>query len=267
MTTTATRPTALITGASGGIGLELARLCAKGGHDLILVARNGPKLEELGKYLTGMYGVRTEVVVADLSSPAAPRAIMDEVTARGMGVDVLINNAGFGDWGLFGRGDLSSQLAMIQVNITALTELTRLVLPRMVTQRKGRILNVGSTAGFAPGPLMAVYYATKAYVGSFSQALAEEFRGTGITVTVLCPGPTRTGFAAVAGLGDSNLFNGPNVMAVEPVAEAGYRGMMRGTAVVVPGLLNKLLIFSIRTAPRWLLVRVTRRFQERRRES
>ncbi len=265
--TTATRPTALITGASGGIGLELARLCAKGGHDLILVARNGPKLEELGKYLAGMYGVRTEIIVADLTDPAAPRTIMDEVAARGMGVDVLVNNAGFGDWGLFGRASLERQLAMIQLNVTALTELTRLVLPRMVTQRKGRILNVGSTAGFAPGPLMAVYYATKAFVISFSQAIGEEFRGTGITVTVLCPGPTRTGFAVEAGVGDSNLFNGPNVMAVEPVAVAGYRGMMRGASVVIPGFANKLLIFSIRTTPRWLLVRITRWFQERRKES
>lgn len=210
-----------------------------------------------------MYGVRAEVIMADLADPGAPRAIMDAVAAREMGVDVLVNNAGFGEWGLFGRADLPRQLRMIQVNITALTELTRLALPMMVTRRKGRILNVASTAGFAPGPLMAVYYATKAYVVSFSQAIGNELASTGITVTALCPGPTRTGFAAEAGLGDSNLFNGPNVMAVEPVALAGYRGMMRGRALVVPGLANKLLTFSIRTAPRWLLVRITRWFQER----
>ncbi len=261
-----TRPVALITGASGGIGLELARLCAKGGHDVILVARNGPKLEEVGKYLAGMYQVRAEVIVADLADPEAPQAIMTEIGARGLGVDVLVNNAGFGHWGLFGRAELGRQLDMIQLNVTALTELTRLVLPRMVTQRKGRILNVASTAGFAPGPLMAVYYATKAYVISFSQAIDNELRGTGITVTALCPGPTRTGFAAGAGMTDSNLFNQPGVMAVEPVALAGYRGMMRGQPVVVPGLINKLLTFGIRTSPRWLLVRITRRFQERRSE-
>jgi hypothetical protein len=266
MTTTQPRPVALITGASGGIGLELARLCAKGGHDVILVARNGPKLEELGKYLSGMYGVRSEVIVADLSEPGAPRAILDEVAARGMGVDVLVNNAGFGDWGLFGRGDLARQLSMIQVNIVALTELTRLALPRMVTQRKGRILNVASTAGFAPGPLMAVYYATKAYVVSFSEAIGNELTGTGISVTALCPGPTRTGFAAEAGMAGTNLFNSPNVMAVEPVALAGYRGMMRGKTLVVTGLANKLLIFGIRIGPRWLIVRITRWFQERRSE-
>lgn len=260
------RPVALITGASGGIGLELARLCAKGGHDVILVARNGPKLEELGKYLSGMYGVRAEIIVADLADAAAPRAIMDEVAARGLGVDVLVNNAGFGDWGLFGRAELTRQLQMIQVNVTALTELTRLALPRMVTQRKGRILNVASTASFAPGPLMAVYYATKAFVLAFSEAIGNELASTGITVTALCPGPTRTGFAAVAGLGDSNLFNSPNVMAVEPVAEAGYRGMMRGKAVVIPGFANKLLIFGIRISPRWVIVRITRWFQDRRTE-
>ncbi len=151
---------------------------------------------------------------------------------------------------------------MIQVNVTALTALTRLLLPPMVTQRKGRILNVASTAGFAPGPLMAVYYATKAYVISFSEAIGNELEGTGIKVTVLCPGPTRTGFAEVAGMGQSNLFSSPTVMEVEPVALAGWRGMKRGKAVVVPGLPNKLLLQAIRISPRWVLRRITRWFQE-----
>jgi short-subunit dehydrogenase len=181
---------------------------------------------------------------------------------RGMAVDVLVNNAGFGDWGLFGRADLERQLTMIQVNVIALTELTRRLLPGMISRRRGRILNVSSTAGFAPGPLMAVYYATKAYVLSFSEAIANELSGTGITVTALCPGPTRTGFAATAGVTGSNLFGTPNVMAMEPVAEAGYRGMMRGRAVVVPGLANKLLLFVIRLSPRWAVRKVTRWFQE-----
>ena len=257
------RPVALITGASGGIGLELARLAAKEGHDLVLVARSTAKLEEVAKYLTGMYSISAQVLTADLADPAAPQAIVDELGRRGLsGVDVLVNNAGFGDWGLFGRADLARQLAMIQVNVTALTALTRLLLPAMVTQRKGRILNVASTAGFAPGPLMAVYYATKAYVISFSEALSNEFEGTGITVTVLCPGPTRTGFAEVAGMGQSNLFSSPNVMAVEPVALAGWRGMRRGTPMVVPGFANKVLLQAIRISPRWLLRRITRWFQE-----
>jgi short-subunit dehydrogenase len=262
---TTPRPVALITGASGGIGLELARLCAKGGHDLILVARKRDKLEEIGKYLSGMYGVRTEVVAADLTDPEAPQAVMGEVERLGLGIDVLINNAGFGDWGLFGRADLKRQLEMIQVNITALTVLTRLALPRMVTQRRGRILNVASTAGFAPGPLMAVYYATKAYVISFSEAISNELAGTGLTVTALCPGPTRTAFAQEAGMVQSNLFSSPNVMDPAPVAAAGYRAMMKGRAVVIPGIGNKLLVFGIRISPRFVIRKITRWFQENRR--
>jgi short-subunit dehydrogenase len=259
------RPVALITGASGGIGLELARLCAKGGHDVVLVARSREKLDEISKYLAGMYAVRAQVIAADLAEPEAPQAIMGQAERLGLGVDVLINNAGFGDWGLFGRADLGRQLQMIQVNITALTVLTRLALPRMVSQRKGRILNVASTAGFAPGPLMAVYYATKAYVISFSEAISNELEGTGITVTALCPGPTRTGFAQEAGLVHSNLFHSPTVMDPAPVAAAGYAGMMRGRAVVIPGLSNKLLIQSIRLSPRWAVRMITRWFQESRR--
>jgi short-subunit dehydrogenase len=260
------KPTALVTGASGGIGLELARLCAKDGHDLVLVARNEGKLQEVAKYLHGMYRSRVEIVPADLGQPGAARAVMQAVDQLGLGVDVLINNAGFGQWGLFGRGDPDQILAMIQVNITCLTELTRLALPRMVTQRWGRVLNVASTAAFAPGPLMGVYYATKAYVLSFSQAVGNELRGTGVTVTALCPGPTRTGFAGAAGLNGTNLFEGPNVMDVQPVALAGYRGMLRGRAVVVPGLFNRLLVFSIRLFPRWTVLQIARWFQERRAE-
>jgi uncharacterized protein len=264
--TATTRPVALITGASGGIGLELARLCAKGGHDVILVARNRDKLDEIAKYLSGMYNIRVEVIAADLTDPEAPQAIMGKVETLGLGIDVLVNNAGFGDWGLFGRAELKRQLDMVQVNIVALTVLTRLVLPRMVTQHRGRILNVASTAAFAPGPLMAVYYATKAYVLSFSEAIANELDGTGIAVTALCPGPTRTSFAREAGMAGSNLFSGPNVMDAAAVAAAGYRGMIRGRAVVIPGLLNKILIASIRFSPRWAVRMITRWFQESRKQ-
>jgi len=253
---------ALVTGASGGIGLELARLCAKDGRDVILVARSGDKLMEIAKYLSGMYGIRVEPVVADLTDPDAPRAIMEEASQLGLEVEMLINNAGFGDWGLFGRADLERQLDMVQVNVAALTELTRLALPGMIRRRAGRILNVASTAGFAPGPLMAVYYASKAYVISFSEAIASELKGTGITVTALCPGPTRTGFAARAGTAETNLFQGPNVMEAAPVAEAGYRGMLRGRTIVIPGFSNQLLIQSIRISPRWAVRAITRWFQE-----
>lgn len=258
------RPVALVTGASGGIGLELARLCAKGGHDLVLVARSGGKLDEIAKYLSGMYQIRVEKLAVDLTDPDAAERIAGAVEELGLAVDVLVNNAGFGEWGLFGRADAARQLAMIQVNVTALTHLTRLVLPGMVHRRRGRILNVASTAGFAPGPLMAVYYATKAFVISFSEAIGDELEGTGITVTALCPGPTRTGFAERAGLSGSNLFSGPNVMEAAAVAEAGYRGMLRGRPIVIPGIANKLLIQSLRVSPRWLVARITRWFQERR---
>lgn len=261
---TPVRPVALVTGASGGIGLELARLCAKGGHDLVLVARNQTKLEELARYLSGMYRARVEVVPADLARPEAPAVIMRAVKERGLAVDVLINNAGFGLWGLFGRQDPARVLDMIQVNVTALTALTRLVLPELVSRRRGRILNVASTAAFAPGPLMAVYYATKAYVLHFSEAIGNELRGTGVTVTALCPGPTPTGFAEAAGAGRTNLFRSPAVMGVERVAAAGYRGMMRGKAVVVPGMVNRLLVLGIRLSPRWAVRHVARWLQERR---
>jgi len=258
------RPVALVTGASGGIGLELARLCAKGGHDLILVARSEGKLAEIAKYLSGMYQIGVETLAVDLASPDAVDRIAATLDSREFSIDVLVNNAGFGEWGLFGRADIERQVRMIQVNVVALTRLTRLVLPTMVRRRRGRILNVASTAGFVPGPLMAVYYATKAFVISFSDAIGNELKGTGITVTALCPGPTRTSFAERAGISETNLFTGPNVMEAASVAEAGYRAMMRGRAVAIPGLANKLLIQSLRIAPRWLVVRLTRQFQERR---
>jgi len=259
-----TRTTALVTGASGGIGLELARLCAKGGHDLILVARNRDKLEEVAKYLSGMYRIRTEVIVADLARPEAPEAIVAEVERRGMTIDVLVNNAGVGLWGLFGRQETEQVLAMLQLNITSLTHLTRLVLPGMVHRRKGRILNVGSSAGFSPGPLMAVYYASKSYVLHFSEAIANELAGTGVTVTALCPGPVPTGFGDAAGMGQTNLLSVPGVLDAPTVARIGYRAMMKGQRVVIPGMVMNLLIQSIRVSPRWMVLKITRWFQERR---
>ena len=258
------RPTALVTGASGGIGLELARLFAKGGHDLILTARNETKLGELAQYLGGMYHGRVEIIAADLTDPDVPEAIMGEVATRGLTVDALVNNAGFGFRGTFQTMEPQRALDMIQVNITALTQLTRLALPGMVEKKRGRILNVASTAGFVPGPLMAVYYASKAYVLSFSEALRNELQGTGVTVTALCPGPTKTGFADAAGMGGSNLFETPGVMGAAPVAEAGYRGLMGGKTVVIPGLQNKTLIQAIRVSPRWMVTAIARWFQERR---
>src|SRR2546428_5424528 len=200
--------TALITGASGGIGYELALLFAKDGFDCILVARSQDKLEELAARLESEFRVRTLVLPKDLSKPSAVDEIHEEVTAASMPVDVLVNNAGFPVFGLFRESDLEAELEMLQVNVVALTALTKLLLKPMLARRDGRILNLGSTAAFAPGPLMTVYYASKAYVLSFSEALANELEGTGVSVTCLCPGATRTGFQKRAVMEDSRLVQG-----------------------------------------------------------
>jgi uncharacterized protein len=257
------RPTALVTGASSGIGLELARLFAKGGHDLILVARNETKLNELALYLGKMYRCNVEVIPADLSQPEVPEALIEELKTRGLRVDVLVNNAGFGENKMFAQQDMRRIMEMIQLNMTTLTQLTRLVLPQMVEAKKGRILNVASVAAFTPGPMMAIYYATKAYVLSFSEAIGNELKGTGVTVTALCPGPTRTNFSSAAGATNTNLYNAPGVMDAAPVAEAGYRGCMKGTAIVIPGLANKMLVWAIAFSPRSIVTLISRRLQER----
>jgi uncharacterized protein len=259
-----TAGTALITGASSGIGLELAKLFARDGYDLVLVARRREKLATLGEELGRRHGIRSRAIAADLADPAAPAEVVRQLAAVPVAVDVLVNNAGFGELGPFANIDLETERRMIQVNITALTDLTKLLLPAMLERRRGRILNVASTAGFAPGPLMAVYYATKAYVISLSEALAEELRGSGVSVTVLCPGPTLTEFQAVAHMETTRLFRLPGmVMDAGAVARAGYAGLMRGKRLVVPGLLNKVLPLVIRFSPRSVVVRVARLFQEK----
>ncbi|MEP6574222.1 MAG: SDR family oxidoreductase [Gemmatimonadota bacterium] len=255
-------PVALITGASSGIGEGFARRLAAEGYDLVLVARSKDRLAALAAELTREHGRSCAVIVSDLADGDAPRILAAELERRGLVIDVLINNAGFGLWGVFAEADLQRQLDMLQVNITALAHLTGLLLPGMIGRGRGRVLNVASTAAFAPGPLMAVYYASKAYVLSFSQAIGNEVDGTGVTVTALCPGPTRTGFAAVAKSEGTKLFHGRGVMEVGPVIEAGYRGLMRGQAVVIPGWRNRLLAAGAGFAPRGLLVAITRRFQK-----
>lgn len=253
---------ALVTGPSSGIGLELATLLARDRHDLVLVARSREKLEEIGRGLTEEYGVTATVLARDLADPASPGVIADEIAARGIAVDILVNNAGFGVYGFFAKTPLEKELEMIQVNVTALTHLTKLFLPGMISRKQGRILNVASTAAFQPGPLMAVYYATKAFVLSFSEALANETRETGVTVTALCPGPTVTDFQKQAGLEDTALFNNPFVMSAAEAARAGYEGMTRGRRVVIPGLANAILVQGARVAPRRLTTAIARRFQE-----
>ncbi len=258
-------PTALVTGASSGIGLELATLLAKGRHDLVLVARGRERLDGIARGLTEEFGVTATVLSADLTDPAAPLDIFLALAECKISIDVLVNNAGFGVYGFFADTPLAKELAMIQVNITALTHLTKLLLPAMLERRSGRILNVASTAAFQPGPLMAVYYATKAYVLSFSEALGNETAGTGVTVTALCPGPTITEFQKRAGLEMTRLFQSPLVMDAPTVARAGYDGMMRGKRVVVPGATNRTLVQALRVTPRRLATAIARRIQDSKR--
>lgn len=258
---TQSKKTALITGASGGIGLELSRLFARDGYDLILVARSAEKLRGLAGELEKMHGITATVLPADLSQPEAAHELYRLVQARGQCVDALINNAGFGILGSLATASLEESLEMIQLNITSLTVLTRLFLPDMIKRQFGRILNVGSTGSFSPVPTMAVYAATKAYVLSFSEALAEELRGTGVTITALCPGVTITGFQARSGAGGARMV-AMGSMTAEQVARAGYRALLRGRQVIVPGFWNSLMIFSTRLAPRSWMARISKQLME-----
>jgi short-subunit dehydrogenase len=254
--------TALVTGASGGIGLELARLFAGDSHDLVLVARSEGKLRELGEQLEQAHGIAATVIASDLSKANAARDLVETLGAASIEIDALVNNAGFGLSGAFLDNDPQTQLDVIQVNLVALTELTRLLLPPMVSRRSGRILNVASTAAFAPEPLAAVYGATKAYVLSFSEAVGEELRQSGVTVTALCPGPTQTGFSAAAGAGSTRLYRKQKPMSSADVARIGYEGLNNGRRVVVTGLRNKLLVQSARMSPRRVVTMVGRRLWE-----
>ncbi|BCU80340.1 short-chain dehydrogenase [Polycladomyces abyssicola] len=258
-----TSPRVLITGASGGIGYELAKRFARDGHDLILVARSEDKLRQLAEELSRTHGVKADVVPQDLADPSGPDAVIRSVREQGWNVEILVNNAGFGLYGFFAETDWQKEMDMIQVNITALTHLTKHFLPDMIQRGRGKILNVASTASFQPGPLMAVYYATKAYVLSFSEAIANELKGTGVTVTALCPGPTETGFITRANLEQSKLFRINKVMDPATVAEIGYRGLMRGDRIVIPGLHNWLLAQSVRFLPRKAVTAVVRKISER----
>jgi uncharacterized protein len=241
--------TALITGASAGLGREFARLAARDGHDVVLVARRKDRLQELARELEGSCGVGATVIDADLADLSAARTIVERTDAAGIVVDFLINNAGFGSHGAYAQADFARQSEMVDVNIRALMELTHRFLPKMLARKAGRILNVASLAGFVPGPYMATYYASKAFVLSFSEAVATELRGTGVTVTASCPGPVATEFGAVANSDRTNLLRSGAADAVS-VARHGYRAMMAGKAVAVPGFMNKLTTLLIRLGPR-----------------
>jgi len=247
----------LITGASSGIGYELAKRFARDRHDLVLVARSRARLAEIAEELSGATGVAVKVIPKDLSRPGAAQEVFDELGRESISVTMLVNCAGFGTWGLFAEDDPAVDQEMMRLNMVALTQLTSLAVPEMLGRRNGRILNVASTAAFQPGPRMAVYYATKAYVLSFSEALANELSGTGVTVSTLCPGPTRTAFGERAKMAGTRVFR-MGAMDAATVAAAGYRGLMKGRAVIVPGLLNRLLVQSVRVSPRRLVTAVVR---------
>lgn len=250
--------TALVTGASAGLGLELARLFAADKHDLVLVARRRAQLDGLAARLTAEHGVRATVIPADLADPASPRRIADALAAQRIEIEFLVNNAGFGSTGRFVERDLGRELEMLQVNVAALVHLTGLLLPAMVARQSGRVLNLGSTAGFQPGPFMSTYYATKAFVNSFTEGLAYELRGTGVTATVVCPGATATEFGQVSGNGQSRLFK-MGAMPAAPVARFAYKAMMAGKVMAIPGLRNKLVLQSQRLGTRAMVRAVAAR--------
>jgi uncharacterized protein len=254
------RKVALITGASSGIGLDLARLMAPN-FDLVITARHADQLDKVALELQAKHGSHVHAIAGDLSHPGVAHQIFSEVERRGLTVDILINNAGFGASGAFAESNLQNELEMIELNITALTALTKLALPGMLKRRWGKIMNVASTAGFQPGPWMAVYYATKAYVILFSEAIANELKGSGVTVTCLCPGATATNFARRAEMEHSRLFRLGAMRSLD-VARAGYKGMMRGRTMVIPGWLNKALAMSVRLSPRKLVTAISGSLQQ-----
>lgn len=252
----------LITGASSGIGEEFARKFAKNGFNVILVARNEEKLQALKMELEKTTTSTVHILTADLSNQDEVTRVYHQLQSNQIQVDILINNAGFGLFGEFTETDLAQELNMIDLNIKTVTHLTKLVLHDMKKHNSGRILNVASTAAFQPGPLMAVYYATKAYVLSFSEALSNELQNTKVTVSVLCPGATETEFSNRAQLQDSKLFKS-GVMDVKDVVEIGYQGLLSKELVIIPGLKNKLLANSVRFMPRKMVTSIVRKVQDR----
>jgi short-subunit dehydrogenase len=257
------KKTALITGASSGIGFELAKIFAREGNDLVLVARNGSKLQELKNSLEKEFSIKAFIISKDLSKIDSAQEVYDEVKNKSIVIDYLINNAGFGDFGMFTDTNWKKEEEMIQLNITTLTQFTKLFLKDMVLQKKGKIMNVASTAAFQPGPTMAVYYATKAYVLHFSEAIDNEVRDKGITVTALCPGATESGFQDAADMNESKLVKGRKLPTSKEVAEYGFKAMMKGKRVAIHGLLNYIMANSIRFTPRTLAVKVVRLIQDK----
>ena len=249
---------ALITGASSGIGMEFAKVHAARGGDLFLVARSGEVLREMKQKLEAAHRIAVHVMEQDLGLPNAAQNVYKETKRLGLRVDYLINNAGFGDYGFFAETSWPKEESMIQLNITALTHLCKLYLPEMVGRKQGRILNVASTAAFQPGPKMAVYFATKAYVLHFTEALANELAEHGVTATALCPGATESNFAKAADVEAAGLFKNKKLPSSRTVAEYGYDAMLKGKTVAIHGFMNSLLARTTGFMPRGLVTKVTR---------
>jgi hypothetical protein len=248
----------LVTGASSGIGLELARVFAKNGHSLLLASRNIGKLELLAGELRTAYGCRVHTLKADLSEEGAAEKVFQTIRDMGIEVDILVNNAGAGSCGLFHEMAMESIVHMLKLDMEALTCLTRLFAEDMAEKKRGRILNVASTGSYQPGPYIAVYYAAKAYVLSFSYALAAELKSSGVAVSALCPGATRTGFAKAAGKADI-----PSAMDPAAVAKAAYRGLLRGKRVIIPGTGNKIAVFFSKFLPGSLNAEIVKKIQKK----
>ena len=256
------RKTALITGATRGIGYELTKLFAGDYYDLVLVARNKDKLKEIEEDLSNKCDIDILIIAKDLSVPNAAIEIFNEIEEKQIVVDILVNNAGIGDFEIFNNADLSKISQIMQINIVSLTELTKFYLKGMVDRKEGKILNVSSMAAFQPGPYMAVYYASKAYVQSFSEAIASELKGTGVTVTALCPGPTKSGFQHEVGSEGSNLSKLNLLSSSEDVAKYGYKALQAGKEVAIPGFVNTSLVNTIKIIPRKTKIHIVKKLQE-----
>jgi len=261
MPQSSTKRTALITGASGGIGLHLAHICAQHGHNVFLVARNRQRLGQVCGDIRSHFGVEADYLAVDLSAFGSATAVESALEERSITIDILVNNAGFATRGPFARTEESATMGMLQLNIMTLTQMTRLILPGMVERGYGRIMNVASIGAYMPGPLMAAYYASKAYVLSFSEAMNNELSGTGVMVTALCPGPTDTEFPRRAGLLNTKAFR-RGTMDAASVARSGYTAMMKGKRVVIPGIKNKLQMFPTPLVPRRVLAFFARQYNE-----
>lgn len=261
MTSEKKHGTVLITGGSTGIGFELARVFAGEGYEIILVAKNPERLERAAATLRRDFHVTVTALTSDLAQGAGPQKLYDDVKQKFLHVDILVNNAGHGDYGKFSESDLEKELQMMQLNMVSLVRLSKLFLKDMVKHNRGRILNVASTAAFQPGPFMAIYYATKAFVLSFSEAVNSELKGTGVTVTTLCPGPTESNFSKVANIEGNKLFKA-GVMDAPSVARIAYKALMKDRSVVIPGFRNRLLAASVRFFPRDLVTFLSRKAVE-----